>query len=154
MTHRKIKKILVTGAVGQIGSELTLELRRRYGAENVVACGRKTKPTKELRDSGPFEWVDVTEVEKMRDACRRHEIDAIINMAAILSATGEKNPQLAWHVNVTGLINTLELARESLAKGAFDFIAKPFKLGEIRKTIAKAISAVDGETAAAPAERG
>ncbi|MCK4412210.1 MAG: NAD-dependent epimerase/dehydratase family protein [Candidatus Eisenbacteria sp.] len=107
-----MKKILVTGAVGQIGSELTLELRQRYGAENVVACGRKTKPTKELKESGPFEWVDVTEVEKLRDTCRKHSIDAIINMAAILSATGEKNPQLAWHVNVTGLINTLELARE------------------------------------------
>ncbi len=109
---KKIQKIMVTGSVGQIGSELTLDLRRKYGAENVVACGRKTAPSKELKESGPFEWADVTDPEKMKDVCKKYGIDTIINMAAILSATGEKNPQLAWHVNVTGLINTLELARE------------------------------------------
>ncbi len=109
---KKIQKIMVTGSVGQIGSELTLDLRRKYGAENVVACGRKTAPSKELKESGPFEWADVTDPEKMKVVCKRYGIDTIINMAAILSATGEKNPQLAWHVNVTGLINTLELARE------------------------------------------
>jgi nucleoside-diphosphate-sugar epimerase len=109
---KKIQKIMVTGSVGQIGSELTLELRRKYGAENVVACGRKTAPSKELKESGPFEWADVTDPEKMKDVCKKYGIDTIINMAAILSAIGEKNPQLAWHVNVTGLINTLELARE------------------------------------------
>lgn len=112
MGKKEIKKILVTGSVGQIGSELTLELRRRYGGENVVACGRKTKPSPELADSGPFEWVDVTEPEKLKEACRKHRIDTIINMAAILSAVGEEKPNLAWHVNVTGLVNTLELARE------------------------------------------
>jgi nucleoside-diphosphate-sugar epimerase len=112
MAARDIKRIIVTGSVGQIGSELTLELRRKYGAGNVVACGRKTKPSKELLESGPFEWVDVTDKEKLGAACRKHNIDTIINMAAILSATGEKNPLLAWQVNVTGLINTLELARE------------------------------------------
>ena len=112
MKTKKIQRILVTGSVGQIGSELTLALRERYGADHVVACGRKTQPSAALRDSGPFEWVDVTEAEKLTEVCRRHKIDAIVNMAAILSATGEKNPQLAWHVNVTGLINTLELARE------------------------------------------
>ncbi len=112
MAKKEIKKIMVTGSVGQIGSELTLELRKLYGAENVVACGRKTKPKKELAESGPFEWADVTEPEKMLEVIKKYDIDTIINMAAILSATGEKNPQLAWHVNVTGLINTLEMARE------------------------------------------
>jgi nucleoside-diphosphate-sugar epimerase len=112
MPKKAIKKILVTGSVGQIGSELTLELRRKYGAENVIACGRKTKPSKELEESGPFEWADVTDPERLKSVCRKYEVDTIINMAAILSATGEQNPQLAWHVNVTGLINTLELARE------------------------------------------
>ena len=112
MKTKKIKRILVTGSVGQIGSELTLVLRERYGAENVIACGRKTQPSRALKESGPFEWVDVTEAEKLAAVCRRYAVDAIINMAAILSATGEKNPQLAWHVNVTGLINTLEIARE------------------------------------------
>jgi len=112
MAKKQIKKILVTGSVGQIGSELTLELRRRYGAENVVACGRKTKPSVQLKESGPFEWADVTDPERLKDVIRKYEIDTIVNMAAILSAVGEKNPQLCWHVNVTGLINVLELARE------------------------------------------
>ena len=112
MGKKEIKKILVTGSVGQIGSELTLELRRRYGGENVVACGRKTKPSPELMDSGPFEWVDVTEPEKLKEVSKRHRIDTIINMAAVLSAVGEEKPNVAWHVNVTGLVNTLELARE------------------------------------------
>ena len=112
MAKKQIKRIMVTGSVGQIGSELTLELRKLYGAESVVACGRKTKPKKELAESGPFEWADVTEPEKMLEVIKKYDIDTIINMAAILSATGEKNPQLAWHVNVTGLINTLEMARE------------------------------------------
>jgi nucleoside-diphosphate-sugar epimerase len=109
---KQIKNILVTGSVGQIGSELTLDLRQRYGADNVVACGRKTKPSKELEDSGPFEYADVTDPEKLKAVCQKYNTDTIINMAAILSATGEQNPLLAWHVNVTGLINTLELARE------------------------------------------
>jgi nucleoside-diphosphate-sugar epimerase len=112
MAKKKIKKILVTGSVGQIGSELTLALRQRYGGGNVVACGRKTKPSKELMESGPFEWADVTDPERLKEVCRHHGIDTIVNMAAILSAVGEKNPQLCWDVNVTGLINTLELARE------------------------------------------
>jgi nucleoside-diphosphate-sugar epimerase len=112
MAKREIKRILVTGSVGQIGSELTLELRRRYGGDNVVACGRKTKPSKELEESGPFEWVDVTDPEKLKETCKRYDTDCIINMAALLSAVGEENPQLCWHVNVTGLINTLEIARD------------------------------------------
>jgi nucleoside-diphosphate-sugar epimerase len=112
MGGKEIKKILVTGSVGQIGSELTLELRRRYGGDNVVACGRRTRPSPELADTGPFEWVDVTEPEKMKEVVKKHRIDTIVNMAAILSAAGEKQPHLAWHVNVTGLVNTLELARE------------------------------------------
>jgi nucleoside-diphosphate-sugar epimerase len=112
MAKKQIKKVMVTGSVGQIGSELTLELRKKYGAENVVACGRKTPPSKELKESGPFEWADVTDPEKMKEVCHKYNIDTIINMAALLSAVGEKNPSLCWQVNVTGLINTLELARE------------------------------------------
>jgi nucleoside-diphosphate-sugar epimerase len=112
MAKKKIQRIMVTGSVGQIGSELTLALRARYGAQNVVACGRKTQPSKELLESGPFEWADVTDPDRLKAVCRQYGIDTIINMAALLSAVGEKNPQTAWHVNVTGLINTLELARE------------------------------------------
>jgi len=112
MSTKEIKKILVVGSVGQIGSELTLELRKRYGGENVVACGRKTQPSPALAESGPFEWADVTDPAKLKKVCKKHNIDTLINMAAILSATGEKNPLLCWDVNITGLINTLELARE------------------------------------------
>jgi nucleoside-diphosphate-sugar epimerase len=104
-----MKNILVTGSVGQIGSELALELRRRYGAENVVATGRKTEPSKELRDSGPFYFINVTDIDTIEEVVKKHNIDTIYHMAAVLSATGEKNPQLCWNVNMNGTINVLEL---------------------------------------------
>ncbi len=111
MVKKKIKKILVTGSVGQIGSELTMALRAKYGNDNVVAAGNRTKPSDLLKNSGPFEWVDVTDVVKLIEVVRRYSIDTIVNMSALLSAVGEKNPQMCWHVNVNGLINTLEVAR-------------------------------------------
>lgn len=112
MAVAAIKRILVTGSTGQIGSELTLELRRRYGNDNVVACGHSAEPQAELANSGPFEWLDVTDRDAIRNLCRTHEIDTIVNMAALLSAEGEQNPLLAWEVNVGGLLNCLEVARE------------------------------------------
>ena len=112
MKNKEIEKIIVTGSVGQIGSELTLALRKKYGADNVVACGRKTKPSENLLNSGPFEWLDVSDAAKLAEVCKKHNIDTIVNMAAILSATGENNPVLCWNVNINGLINCLEVARE------------------------------------------
>ena len=106
---KEMKNILVTGSVGQIGSELAMELRRRYGAENVVATGRKTEPSKELRDSGPFYFINVTDIDSIEEVVKKHNIDTIYHMAAVLSATGEKNPQLCWNVNMNGTINVLEL---------------------------------------------
>ncbi len=108
-----MKRIMVTGAVGQIGSELTLALRERYGNENVVACGRKTEPSKKLRDSGPFEWADCTQPDKLHAVVKKYNIDTIYHLAAILSAVAEAKPQLAWDVNINGLYNVLELAREN-----------------------------------------
>ena len=105
-----MKNILVTGAVGQIGSELTMALRKRYGAENVVATGRKTEPSPEMRDSGPFYFIDVTERASLDVVIKKHNIDTIFHMAAILSAVGEKNPMLCWNVNVNGSINVLNAA--------------------------------------------
>ena len=105
-------KILVTGAVGQIGSELTVELRQRYGAENVVATGHRTKPSQALWEGGPFEFIDVTDRETLDAVIDRYEIDTIYHMAAILSAVGEDRPHLAWNVNINGLYNVLEVARE------------------------------------------
>lgn len=107
-----MKRIMVTGAVGQIGSELTLALRERYGKDNVVACGRKTAPSPELRDSGPFEFADCTEEARVDEVVKNYEIDTIYHLAAILSAVAEAKPQLAWEVNINGLYNILEVARE------------------------------------------
>jgi nucleoside-diphosphate-sugar epimerase len=108
---REIKKILVTGSEGQIGSELTVELRRRYGAEHVIASDLKP-PASEDGGGGPFVRLDVTDRETMRKLCVGLGVDAIVHMAAILSAKGERDPGLAWHVNVAGLMNALEVARE------------------------------------------
>ncbi len=112
MAKTPIKKILVTGSVGQIGSELSLALRERYGAENVVATGRKTKPSKELEESGPFEFIDVARRDTLEWACDKYGVNAIVHMAAILSAVGEQNPMRCWDVNMNGTLNVLEVARE------------------------------------------
>jgi nucleoside-diphosphate-sugar epimerase len=112
MSKRKMNKILVTGSCGQIGSELTLALRQRYGNDNVVATGHRTQPSDELRESGPFEFIDVTKRETVEAVVEKYGVDTIYHMAAILSAVGEQRPHLAWDVNINGLYNILEVARE------------------------------------------
>lgn len=112
MSSARIRRMLVTGAVGQIGSELTIALREQHGPQNVVAAGHRTAPSPALRDSGPFEFVDVTQKDDLEALAIKHEIQAIYHMAAILSAVGEARPHLCWDVNVNGLYNVLEIARE------------------------------------------
>jgi len=107
-----MKRILVTGAFGQIGTELTMALRKRYGNNNVVAVGHKTNPSENLANSGPYGYVDVTKRESVEEYVKKYDIDTIYHLAAILSAAGEKNPQLTWDVNMNGLYNILEIARE------------------------------------------
>ena len=107
-----MKRILVTGSVGQIGSELTPALRDRYGSDNVIAGGHRTKPSKELLDGGPFEIVDCGDLNQLTEVIKKYNIGTVYHLAAILSAVGEKNPQLAWSVNINGLYNVLEVARE------------------------------------------
>ena len=107
-----MKRILVTGATGQIGSELTMALRKKYGRDNVVAVGHKRKPNDELLSSGPFEFVDVGEKESLEKAVKKYSVDTVYHLAAVLSATGEQNPQAAWNVNMGSLYNVLEIARE------------------------------------------
>jgi nucleoside-diphosphate-sugar epimerase len=109
---KEMKRILVTGSVGQIGSELTLALRQRFGAENVVATGRKTPPSDALKNSGPFYFIDVAKRETLEEVVRKHSIDTIVHMAAILSAVGEQNPMRCWDVNINGTLVVLECARE------------------------------------------
>ncbi len=106
---RDMKKILVTGAVGQIGTELTEELRRRFGAENVVAADIKPAPSEEFKNSGPFHCADINDIPSLEDIIRKYNIDTVFHLAAILSAVGERNPQLCWNVNMNGTMNVLEL---------------------------------------------
>lgn len=107
-----MKNILVIGATGQIGSELSMELRRRYGNGHVVAgyiAG--AEPKGELRDSGPSAIVDVTDRQAIEDAVVKYDIDTIYNLAALLSVVAESKPALAWKIGIDGLWNVLEAAR-------------------------------------------
>lgn len=109
-----MKKILVIGATGQIGSELTMRLRSIYGNENVVAGYIKgAEPKGELAESGPSEICDVTDAEAIADVVKKHHIDAIYNLAALLSVVAEGKPRLAWKIGIDGLWNVLEVAREN-----------------------------------------
>lgn len=104
-------KILVIGASGQIGVDLTLGLRKIYGDANVIASDlREQNPL--LQDSGPYVNLDVMNKEMLHVQVIRQGITQIYLLAAILSATGEKNPSLAWHLNMQGLLNVLDIARE------------------------------------------
>ncbi|MBE0520547.1 L-threonine 3-dehydrogenase [Candidatus Bathyarchaeota archaeon] len=107
-----MKRILVTGATGQIGSELTIELRKKYGGDNVIAAGHRRKPSEKLVNSGPFEYIDVTDRDNIEKLVKKYDINMIYHLAAVLSAIGEEKPQIAWKVNMNGLYNVLEIARE------------------------------------------
>ena len=105
------EKILVIGASGQIGVELTLALRKLYGDATVIASDlREQNPL--LKDSGPYVSLDVMNKEMLHVQVIRQNITQIYLLAAILSATGEKNPNLAWSLNMQGLLNVLDIARE------------------------------------------
>ena len=109
-----MENILIIGATGQIGSELTMELRRRYGNNHVVAgyiIG--SEPKGELKESGPSEVVDVTDGEMVASVVKKYHIDAIYNLAALLSVVAEPKPKLAWKIGIDGLWNVLEVAREN-----------------------------------------
>ena len=107
----KMRRILVIGSCGQIGSELVPTLREKYGSDNVIATGRRTPPPKILREGGPFIYLDALEIDSLKKVLYEYEIDTIFHMASILSATGEKMPQTTWDINMNGLINVLETSR-------------------------------------------
>ena len=108
-----MKNILVIGATGQIGSELTLELRKRYGNDHVVAGYiPSAMPQGELKSSGPSAIADVTDGEAIASVVKEYHIDTIYNLAALLSVVAESKPKLAWKIGIDGLWNVLEVARE------------------------------------------
>jgi nucleoside-diphosphate-sugar epimerase len=112
-------RIMVTGATGQIGSELVPELRNRYGRDNVVATGHIRRPTREMEDSGPFLNVDLMDQETLSDTIRREGISQVYHLAAMLSAVGEDRPQEAWNVNMTSLKNVLDACRATSVDQVF-----------------------------------
>jgi nucleoside-diphosphate-sugar epimerase len=110
--RKGVRNILVIGSAGQIGSELIPELRNRYGHDRVIAGVHRTMPPKEVRESGPVETVDITDIEQVNHVVKGHRVDTIYNLAALLSVVGESRPLDAWSVGINGLLNVLEVARE------------------------------------------
>jgi nucleoside-diphosphate-sugar epimerase len=104
--------ILVTGAAGQIGSELVTALRQKHGTASVIATDIRIPMTPAAGDAGPFEPLDCTRPDQVQDVVRRHDITAIYHLAALLSAVAEEKPQAAWSLNIGGLYTVLETARQ------------------------------------------
>jgi len=107
-----MKKVLVIGAGGQIGSELTPALRKIYGQDNIIASDLKLPAQSNLATEGIFEQINATNKQNIADVVKKYKIDAIYNLAAILSATAEANPMLGWNIGMGCLLNCLEVARE------------------------------------------
>jgi nucleoside-diphosphate-sugar epimerase len=106
-----MRRILVTGARGQIGSELVPALRERYGAEHVVASDLRITPLQLPPESG-YEHLDCTQPQQILEVIRRHDIGTVYHLAALLSAIAEEKPHTAWNVNLGGLYNVLEATRQ------------------------------------------
>ena len=112
------KPILIIGACGQIGTELTFELRSKYGADSVIASDIR-EGGEALMQSGPFELLDATNYAAIEDVVMHYEIDEVYLMAAMLSATAEKFPMRAWNLNMNSLFNVLNLAKEKKISKVF-----------------------------------
>lgn len=109
---KELGRILVTGALGQIGSELTVALRDKYGIDNVIASDIKDEPHGKIAETGNYFKLDVTNRESLANTIKDYKIDSIFHLAALLSATGERNPELCWDVNMNGLMNVLAVGVE------------------------------------------
>jgi nucleoside-diphosphate-sugar epimerase len=114
-----ITKILITGAGGQIGSELTCALRSTYGSNNVLATDLLENARTKIAADGPFELLDVMQIDRITELVRTFKPDAIFHLAAILSAVGEQKPNLAWNINTQGSINVYDAARDNGVKRIF-----------------------------------
>ncbi len=109
-----MKNVLVIGSTGQIGSELTMKIRNMYPDGNVVAGYIKgAEPKGILLESGPAEEADVCNGEQLLGIVKKYNIDTVYNLAALLSAVAERKPQMAWNIQINGLMNILEIAREN-----------------------------------------
>ena len=106
---KETKRILVTGANGQIGTELTIALRKIYGEESVVASDIVVPNAESTLHNGIFETLDVTNFDDFERIVRRHNVDTIVHLAAILSAVGEANPMRCWNVNINGTLNAFNI---------------------------------------------
>ncbi|MEB5686768.1 L-threonine 3-dehydrogenase [Mammaliicoccus lentus] len=107
-----MKKVIITGALGQIGTELVIKLREKFGNDQVLATDIKRPESDSVILNGPFEILDVTNKDRLFELVETFKADTIMHMAALLSATAEKNPLFAWNLNMGGLVNALEAARE------------------------------------------
>ena len=112
------EKILIIGSSGQIGTELVIELRMIHGNENVIATDLKTS-SEEVMNSGPFEYLDVMDEALLRDIVKRYNISQVYLLAALLSATAEKNIELGWQLNTRSHSHVLDLAKDGLIKKIF-----------------------------------
>jgi nucleoside-diphosphate-sugar epimerase len=113
-----MKKILVTGAAGQIGTELTCALRKLHGAENILATDIKFPMQANLQD-GPFALLDATDGNTLMNLVRYHNIGQVYHLSAMLSATGEQFPRKGWDLNMQSLLNVLEIAKEAKLEKVF-----------------------------------
>ena len=111
-------KILIIGSSGQIGTELVLKLREIYGNENVVASDIR-KGNYEVMESGPFEFLDVTNKNDIKEVLEKHQIKEVYLMVAILSVIAEQNPQMAWELNMSSLFSILDLAKNGVIEKVF-----------------------------------
>ena len=107
-----MQRILVTGALGQIGTELVGALRARYGTENVIASDVRVPPMEHLATAAPFEFVDVNNIDQVMEIVTRYKVDTIYHLAALLSAVAEAKPQVAWELNMGSVFKVLEVARK------------------------------------------
>jgi len=106
-------KVLVTGAAGQIGSELVPYLRDRTGRDNVIAMGHSKRPSDDVLSSGPYVIGDVTDIDSLAKLIKENDVRQVYHLAAMLSAVGEQKPQAAWDLNMRGLTNLLEISKQS-----------------------------------------
>ena len=113
------KNILVIGACGQVGTELVLELRKKHGNDRVIATDIRESKNEELNNSGPFFILDVLDKKQLLALVNKHNVGTVYNMAALLSATAEQNPEFGWKLNMEGLFNVLDLAKEKHIEKTF-----------------------------------